>query len=204
MICRQAVVQTRPLQPSCPRNRDVEYFPSACKASFLLWSSVQSLWFINSVTTPGCHDVCSWWLKSHIIIFFIIPITPLSVWMPLNGFISHVLERYWWEAIRETGRGEKRKESAFLSGPQMRAGPRSPVLDFKYAPDLLTTEGHSASTFRGQTSQCNWVKGWILCSAILSWQSLRQYYCLAIQSHTSLLGNQSKWMYEPWSANVHK
>lgn len=116
----------------------VEYFPSACKASFLLWSSVQSLWFINSVTIPGCHDLCSWWLKSHIMLFFIIPITPLTVWMPLNGFISHtfVLERYWWEAIGETGRAERRKEIAFLSGPQMRAGPRSPVLDFKYAPDV--------------------------------------------------------------------
>lgn len=67
-------------------------------------------------------------------LFFIIPITLLLVSMPLDGFNSHtfVLQQYWWEA----GRAERRKEIASLSGPQMRAVPRSPVLGFRYVPDV--------------------------------------------------------------------
>lgn len=57
--------------------------------------------------------------------------------MSLDGFILHtfILEQYWWEA-RETGRPERRKEIALLSGLQTRAGPRSPILDYKYVTDV--------------------------------------------------------------------
>lgn len=47
-----------------------------------------------------------------------------------------------------------------------------------------------------------------MCNATLymldPWKSLRQDYCLALQSHNSLLGNQSKWMCEARSAEVHE
>lgn len=69
LLQRIGGVQPRPRQPTYPSSRAGWIF--SIWASFRPWLSVQSLDRIpKSVTPPGCHDLCSWWLKSHITWFF--------------------------------------------------------------------------------------------------------------------------------------